>query len=251
VSVFPASRPHEPGWAASARRRAHARYRTTEAEDDATIARASASPREKVAARLLRIEKRILRGAAAPGQHARLSPWHGARSAGGHGSLCGRACPPAPCQSGRSHCQGSVHAALCSNRHGPGGRPMAAPGQPSAPRRSQEQRPTRTCFQGVLPCAAPLSALAGSQCAHDHANLWAPQKLAPAQARWTACCSCRARSRLPRWSRGRRCPASGCRRRSTRARLRRLLGRRDAWRGGGLLDRRVCFMPYFFFLGAK
>jgi hypothetical protein len=123
---------------------------------------------------------------------------------------------------------GTMRAALCSNRHGPGGRPMAAPGQPSAPRSSQEQRPTRTCFQGVLPCAAPLSALAGLQCAHDHANLWAPLKLAPAQARWTACCSCRARSRLPRWSRGRRCPASGCRRRSTRARLRRLLGRRDA-----------------------
>ena len=41
------------------------RYRTTEDEDDATLASATAGPREKVAARLLRIEKRILNGARA------------------------------------------------------------------------------------------------------------------------------------------------------------------------------------------
>lgn len=41
------------------------RYRTTEDEDDATLASETAGPREKVAARLLRIEKRILNGARA------------------------------------------------------------------------------------------------------------------------------------------------------------------------------------------
>ena len=38
------------------------RYRTTAEEDDATIASSSAGPRQKVAARLLRIEKEILNG---------------------------------------------------------------------------------------------------------------------------------------------------------------------------------------------
>lgn len=40
------------------------RYRTTAEEDDATIASSSAGPRQKVAARLLRIEKEILNGTA-------------------------------------------------------------------------------------------------------------------------------------------------------------------------------------------
>lgn len=42
------------------------RYRTTGEEDDATIASSTAGPRQKVAARLLRIEKEILNGMAKP-----------------------------------------------------------------------------------------------------------------------------------------------------------------------------------------
>lgn len=38
------------------------RYRTTKEEDDAVVADPTAGPREKVAARLLRIEKSILTG---------------------------------------------------------------------------------------------------------------------------------------------------------------------------------------------
>lgn len=40
----------------------HCRYRTTAEEDAATIASSTAGPRQKVAARLLRIEKEILNG---------------------------------------------------------------------------------------------------------------------------------------------------------------------------------------------
>lgn len=47
------------------------RYRTTEDEDDATLASETAGPREKVAARLLRIEKRILNGARALRTHCK------------------------------------------------------------------------------------------------------------------------------------------------------------------------------------
>ena len=42
------------------------RYRTTAEEDEATIASSTAGPRQKVAARLLRIEKEILNGMALP-----------------------------------------------------------------------------------------------------------------------------------------------------------------------------------------
>lgn len=40
----------------------HGRYRTTKEEDDAVVADPTSAPRERVAARLLRIEKSILTG---------------------------------------------------------------------------------------------------------------------------------------------------------------------------------------------
>ena len=42
----------------------HGRYRTTKEEDDAVVADPTSAPRERVAARLLRIEKSILTGTA-------------------------------------------------------------------------------------------------------------------------------------------------------------------------------------------
>ena len=50
------------------------RYRTTAEEDDATIASSTAGPRQKVAARLLRIEKEILHGALTDLFHAACVP---------------------------------------------------------------------------------------------------------------------------------------------------------------------------------
>ena len=50
------------------------RYRTTAEEDEATITSSTAGPRQKVAARLLRIEKEILHGALADLFHAACVP---------------------------------------------------------------------------------------------------------------------------------------------------------------------------------
>ena len=75
-------------------RRRLAAYATTIADDDATVASESAGPREKVAARLLRIEKRILGAALASAEEASraggVDVESAAASAGGGGGIAVR-----------------------------------------------------------------------------------------------------------------------------------------------------------------